>query len=193
MITRTRLVALVVVVALGMVACGGGGGTLDTGAGTTATTAEETTTTPSAEVALTQGTFPSGATAEYPADWGSFGTGMSGSLELVIPGTANVSLRDAAASEYIGGPMFSGAESAEGAFSVLAVWLGVEGATPQTFTSEGGREIIYAIADVNDAESLFAVTPSGDAYASVFAPSLSGPLSPDTVTAVLTALASLNP
>lgn len=197
MIAKTRLVLILVVVSLGMVACGGDGGTAapDTQAATTtAASVEETTTSAAAGATLTQGAFPSGATVEYPSTWTSYGVGAStGSLELAIPGTANVSLRDAAASEYIGGPMFSGAESAEGAFSVLAVWLSLDGVTPQTFTSDAGREVLYAVAEVNGAESLFAVSESGEAYASVFAPSLSGPLSPDTITAILTALASLNP
>jgi len=195
-IAKTRLAAVLGTIALGLAACGGDGGTgaPTTRATTTAAVVEETTTTRAVEAPLTTGTFPSGATVEYPGNWTSYGVGAStGSLELAIPQTANVSLRDAAASEYICGPMFSGAESAEGAFSVLAVWLSQDGITPQTFTSEAGREVLYAVAEVNGADSLFAVTESGDSYASVFAPSLAGPLSADTVAAVLEAFASLNP
>lgn len=190
---NARLAATLAALALGLAACGGGE-VAPTTAATTAAAVEETTTTQAATPQFTQGNFPSGATVEYPADWTSYGVGAStGSLELAIPGVANVSLRDAAASEYIAGPLFSGAESAEGALSVLAAWLGLEEAAAQTFTSEAGREVVYAVAEVNGAESLFAVVESGDAYASVFAPSLAGSLSPETITAVLTALASLNP
>jgi len=194
MITKTRLLALIVVVALGVVACGGDGGTLGTGAGTTAAPAEETTTSPPAEVALTTATFPSGATVEYPANWTSYGAGAStGSLELAIPQMANVSLRDAAASEYLYGGLFTGADSLEGAWSVMAAMLGVGDLEPETLTSADGRTILHAISPGDGVEMLLGLIESGDAYASVFAPSLSGPLSPDAITAILTALASINP
>ena len=193
MLAHTRLGIALLVVALGLVACGGDGSP-DTSAATTAAGVEETTTTQSTEAELTQATFPSGATVEYPANWTSYGAGAStGSLELAIPQTANVSLRDAAASEYLYGGLFTGADSLEGAWSVMAAMLGVGDLEPETLTSADGRTILHAISPGDGVESLLGLIESGDAYASVFAPSLSGPLSPDAITAILTALASINP
>ncbi|MBM3696192.1 MAG: hypothetical protein FJW79_09710 [Actinobacteria bacterium] len=197
MITRTRLGIALAVIALGLVACGGdGAGAAPTGgqATTTAAGVETTTTSQAAPAELTRATFPSGASVEHPADWISYGVGASsGSLELAIPQTANVSLRDAAASEYLYGPLFADAGSLPGAMASMAALLGVSDVTAETFTSDSGREILYATAEINGADSLFAVTASEAAYASVFAPSLAGPLSPDTVATILGVLASITP
>ena len=129
----------------------------------------------------------------HPAGWTSYGAGASGSLELAIPQVANVSLRDAASSEYLYGGLFTDADSLEAAMAVMAFSVGVTDVTPETFTSGSGRAALYAMADVNGAESLLAVTESDGAYASVFAPSLGGSIPPDAATAVLEALTSITP
>jgi len=195
MLAHTRLGIALLVVALGLVACGGDGSPGTSAAATsTAVTTTAAATTAATEAELTQATFPSGATVEYPANWTSYGAGAStGSLELAIPQTANVSLRDAAASEYLYGGLFTGADSLEGAWSVMAAMLGVGDLEPETLTSADGRTILHAISPGDGVEMLLGLIESGDAYASVFAPSLSGPLSPDAITAILTALASINP
>ncbi|MBN2113914.1 MAG: hypothetical protein JW785_07300 [Acidimicrobiia bacterium] len=197
MIAGTRLGIALLVIVLGLAACGGEGEeAAPTGSQATTSTAEAagTTTTQEAPAETTHATFPSGASVDYPADWISFGVGASsGSLELAIPETANVSLRDAAASEYLYGPLFADADSLPGAMDMLAALLGANDVVAEAFTSDGGREILYAIAAVNGAESLFAVTRSELAYASVFAPSLAGPLSPDTATTILRVFASITP
>jgi hypothetical protein len=190
-IARTRLVALIVLVALGLVACGGNGGTLDTGAATTAA-AEETTTTPPAEAALTRGTFSSGATVEYPANWISYGAGMSGSLELAIPQAANVSLRDAAASEWLYGPLWAETASLQEAWDLMAAGVGAPGLTTQTTTIDG-RTIMYAVDLVAGASTLMAVAEVDGVNVSLFAPSLDGTLSAGTVAAILSVFATLSP
>lgn len=95
MIVRTRLGIALLVIALGLVACGGdtdGAGPADTQATTTTAAIVNTTTSQPAEADLARATFGSGATVDHPADWTSYGAGFSGSLELAIPQTANVSL-----------------------------------------------------------------------------------------------------
>ena len=196
MMVRTRPGIALLVIALGLVACGAdgdGAGPADTQATTTTAGVQDTTTSQPAEAELTQATFASGATIDHPADWTSYGAGFSGSLELAIPQTANVSLRDAAASEYIYGPLFAEADSLQVAWDIMAASLGVSDAAAETLTSDNGREILYGTAEINGAESLFAVTESDGAYASVFAPSLAGPLSPDTAAIILGVLASITP
>jgi hypothetical protein len=197
MIARTRLGIALVVIALGLVACGGdgeGAAPTDSQSTTTGAGGEATTTSQAAPAELTRATFPSGASVDHPADWISYGVGASsGSLELAIPQTANVSLRDAAASEYLYGPLFAEVGSLQGAMDSMAALLGLSDITAETFTSVSGREILYATAEINGAESLFAVTESETAYASVFAPSLAGPLSPDTVAIILGVFASITP
>ncbi|MFH1329653.1 MAG: hypothetical protein ABIJ48_03190 [Actinomycetota bacterium] len=196
MIARTRLGIALLVIALGLVACGGdgdGAGPADTQATTTTAGVEDTTTSQPAEAELAHATFASGATVDHPADWTNYGAGFSGSLELAIPQTANVSLRDAAASEYIYGPLFAEAGSLQVAWGIMVASLGVSDAAAETLTSDSGREILYGTAEINGAESLLAVTKSEGAYASVFAPSLAGPLSPDTVAIIVGVFASITP
>ena len=196
MVARTRFGIALLVVALGLVACGGdadGVGPADTQATTTAAGSEDTTTSQPAETELVHATFAGGATVDHPADWTNYGAGFSGSLELAIPQTANVSLRDAAASEYIYGPLFAEAGSLQAAWDIMVASLGVSDAAAESITSGSGREILYGTAEIDGAESLFAVTASEGAYASVFAPSLAGPLSPDAVAIILGALASITP
>ena len=196
MVVRTRLGIAVLAVALGLMACGGEADEASP-AGSDATTAAVTQdtapTTQPAEAQITEASFASGATVHHPADWTSYGAGASGSLELAIPQVANVSLRDAASSEYLYGGLFTDAASLEGAMSVMAFSVGVTEPTLETFTSSGGRAVLYAVADVGGAESLLAVTESAASYASVFAPSLGGPIPPDATTAILEALASIAP
>jgi hypothetical protein len=201
MVVRTRLGIAFLAIALGLMACGGNGASPVDGDATTAaptTTApaqdaEGTTSTEPAQVQITKSTFASGATVEHPAAWTSYGAGASGSLELAIPQVANVSLRDAASSEYLYGGLFTDADSLEAAMAVMAVSLGPTDLALETFTSSAGRAVLYARAEVNGAESLLAVTGSAAAYASVFAPSLGGSIPPDATTAILEALASITP
>jgi hypothetical protein len=199
MVVRTRLGIALLAVTLGMMACSGAADEASpagSDATTTVAVAQDTaptTTTQPAEAQITESSFASGATVDHPADWTSYGAGASGSLELAIPQVANVSLRDAASSEYLYGGLFTDADSLEGAMSVMALSVGVTDPTLETFTSSSGRAVLYAVADVDGAESLLAVTESADAYASVFAPSLAGPLPPDATTAILEALASITP
>jgi hypothetical protein len=94
MIAGTRLGIALLVIALGMAACGGdadGAGPADTQATTTTAGSQDTTTSQPAEAELTRATFASGATVDHPADWASYGAGFSGSLELVIPQTTGQS------------------------------------------------------------------------------------------------------
>jgi len=195
MIAHTRLGIGLLVVALGLAACGGDGGEpADNQATTTSAGIELSTAAPPTETELTRATFPSGATVEYPANWTSYGAGAStGSLELAIPQTANVSLRDAAASDYLYGGLFTEADSLEGAWSVMAAMLGVSDLVPETLASADGRTILHAISPGEGVEMLLGLIESDGAYASVFAPSLAGSLSPDTVSAILDVLTSITP
>jgi len=196
MIAGTRLGIALLVIALGMAACGGdadGAGPADTQATTTTAGIEDTTASQPAEAELVHATFASGATVDHPADWAKYGAGFSGSIELAIPQTANVSLRDAAASEYIYGPLFAEAGSLQVAWGIMVASLGVSDAAAETLNSDSGRAILHGTAVINGAESLFAVTESEGAYASVFAPSLAGPLSRDTVASILGVFASITP
>lgn len=191
MSVKTRLGVTIAVVALGLTACGGDGATVDTGAATTAAV-EETTTSSAAAAELTTATFPSGATVEHPADWISFGAGMSGSLELAIPQTANVSLRDAAASEYLFGPLWTQTASLQQAWDMMAAGVGAPGLATQTTTIDG-RTIMYAVDLVAGASTLLAVADAEGAYVSVFAPSLEGTLSAGTVAEILPVFATITP
>jgi hypothetical protein len=188
---KTRLGATLAIVALGLAACGGEGGTIGTEATTTAAV-EETTASSAVPAELTTATFPSGVTVEYPADWISYGAGMSGSLELAIPGTANVSLRDAAASEWLFGPLWVETASVDEAWSLMAAGVGAPGLTTQT-TTINGRTITYAVDLVAGASTLLAVAEVEGAYVSLFAPSLDGTLSTGTVAEILPVFATIAP
>ena len=193
MVPRARLVIALVLVALAVAACGGGA-TAPTNAPATTTSAAgaETTTTTPATTELTTATFPSGATVEHPADWINYGAGMSGSLELAIPQTANVSLRDAAASEYLFGPLWAETASLQEAWDLMAAGVGAPGLTTQTTTIDG-RTIMYAVDLVAGASTLLAVAEADGAHVSLFAPSLDGTLSAATVAAILPVFAGITP
>ena len=191
MSVKTRLGVTLAIVALGLAACGGEGGTVGTEPTTTAAVAE-TTTSSVAVSELTTATFTSGATAQYPADWVSYGAGMSGSLELAIPGTANVSLRDAAASEYLFGPLWAQTASVQEAWDMMAAAVGAPGLTTQT-TVIDGRTITYAVDLVAGASTLLAVAEVQGGYVSLFAPSLDGTLSTGTIAAILPVFATITP
>lgn len=193
-----RRIAVVLALMAGLAACGGdddsGGASSsvpDTAATTTTAGAPETT----APASPVEGTLPSGATVTYPSSWTSYGAGFSGSLELGIPGTANVSVRDTAASEYLYGGLFGEADSLEGAFSVMSAIFEMEGMSIGDAESStvAGREMLAARVDKDGDEGLMAVTAFGDAYASVYAASTGGPLSAETVEAVLEVFATLTP
>jgi len=192
--TRTRLGMAILVMALGLAACGGDGATSPTDAPATTTSAAgaETTTTAPATTELTTATFPSGATVEHPADWISYGAGMSGSLELAIPQTANVSLRDAGASEWLYGPLWTQTASLQEAWDMMAAGVGAPGLTTQTTTIDG-RTIMYAVDLVAGASTLMAVAEVDGAHLSLFAPSLEGTLSAGTAAAILAVFATLTP
>jgi hypothetical protein len=198
MVVRTRLGIAALLVALGLMACGGESGVVTSVGGVVTTAAatrdaEGATSAAATETQIIRSTFVSGATVNHPADWTSYGAGASGSLELAITQVANVSLRDAASSEYLYGRLFTEAASIDEAMAIMANTVGVTDPTLKAFTSTGGRAILYALSDVNGAESLLAVTESEGAYASVFAPSLGGSIPPDATTAILEVLASITP
>lgn len=190
---RLGFAALAVVV--GLAGCGGDE---DGSEGSTTTTmgvvadSSATTATTTAAAPLTQTTLPSGFTVTYPSEWTSYGVGFSGSLELAIPGVANVSMRDAAASEYLYGPMLPDQESLQGAFAMFEFGMGDATIGETSVVVVEGREIL--IADVvNDGKAgLMAVTELGDSYASVYAESLATSLSPEAIEAILQVLASIS-
>jgi hypothetical protein len=189
------MIAVVSLLALGVVACGGddadGASSASTAAPTTSSTASETTTTG----APAEGTLPSGATVTYPSSWTSWGAGFSGSLELGVPGTANVSVRDSAASEYLYGGLFGEADSLEGALSVMSAIFEMEGLAIGDAESAavGGSEMLVAPVDNKGDEGLMAVMAFGDAYASLYVSSTGGPLPDDTATAALEVFSTLAP
>lgn len=193
-IRRLPVVIIIILLLVGLPACGGDG---DSGQGTstpptsaTTTSAVDDTTTAAAE-GTTQATFPSGAGVSHPSSWTSFGAGFAGSLELAIPGVANVSLRDAAASEYLYGPMLPDQATLEGAFAMMEAGMGGATIGEPTLTTVDGSDILAARVDNAGKEGVMAVMASGDSYASVYAESTGAPLSEDTVAAALRALASI--
>ena len=131
---------VVLILVLGLAACGGNEGAPGEPAPTTTKPPVESSITTTTEVAPPeQATLPSGAGISYPSGWTSYGTGFSGSLELAIPGVANVSVRDAAASEYLYGPQLPNSDSLEEAFSMFEAGMGDATIGETSLTTIDGR------------------------------------------------------
>lgn len=184
------LVLLLFVV--GLSACGDDDGGSGSTAGAEAA-AETSITTTTIAVTSTQGVFPSGATVMYPSNWTSYGTGFTGSLELAIPEVANVSMRDAAASEYMYGPLLPEQETLDGAFDMMEFGMGDATIGERTLGTVNGREILSASVVNNGKEGVMAVTVSGDSYGSVYSEALASSLPPEAVDSILEVLASMDP
>lgn len=194
--TRRRFGIVLTLLAVGLASCGGDGESDPAGAPPTTGDAVETTaptTTTPTEAAPTQSDLPSGVSVSYPSDWTSYGIGFSGSLELNIPGVANVSLRDAAASEYLYGPMLPEQETLEGAFEMFAFGMGTAEIGPAALTSVDGREILAADVVNGGNAGLMAVMELGGSFASVYAESPTDALPEEAIEAVLRVLASMTP
>jgi hypothetical protein len=184
--------SIVLVLVLGAAACGGDDdqtATTTEAAPTTVTTAAPATTAPAAP---TEGTLPSGATVSYPSSWTSYGAGFTGSLELGIPGVANVSVRDAAASEYLYGPQLPDS-TLEEAFGMMEFAMGSAAVGEAEAVTAGGAEMLTATVDNAGKDGVMAVAASGNSFASVYAESVGPPMTDETVEAVLLVLASLMP
>lgn len=199
---RTLTAPAVVLLLAGLSACGDDGGSDRDAAAASSSASSSTTTTEAADTSATtrpaadtptQAAFPSGAGVTHPSSWTSWGTGFTGSIELGIPGVANVSVRDAAASEYMYGPMLPDQETLEGAFAMMEFGMGSAAIGERSLVTVDGRDILHATVDNAGKEGVMAVMASGDSYASVYAESTGPPLSEDTVEAVLQVLASITP
>ena len=190
---RSSIAVVVLLLVAGSVACGGddadssGTSVPDTAATTTTAGVSEPPATP------TEGTLPGGATITYPSSWTSYGAGFAGSLELGIPGVANVSVRDAAASEYLYGPQLPDAASLEEAFGMMAAAMGSAEVGEAEQVTVDGEDVLTASVDNAGKDGVMAVMASGDSYASLYAESLGDPLTDDTIEAALEVLASLTP
>lgn len=184
--SRTAMMTIVgLVLMLGLAGCGGG----DEGvAATTAAPTTSTTPPPPTEV-----TLPSGAVVRHPSAWTSYGIGFAGSLELNIPGVANVSVRDAAASEYLYGPLLLEEESLDGAFSMFAFFMGGAEIGEPTLVDVDGHEMLTATVTNGGNAGVMAIMRSGAAYASVYAEAPTDTLPSDAVAAILQVLASITP
>lgn len=194
MTLHRRLGLVILAIVVGLAGCGGDEvGSEGRASTTTGGPVEGLVTTTIGAVSLTQNILPSGAGVTYPSEWTSYGVGFAGSLELAIPRVANVSVRDAAASEYLYGPMLSDQESLEGAFAMFEFGMGDAEIGETSLTTVDGREIL--VADViNDGNgALMAIAESGDSYASVYAESLATSLSPGAIESILQVLASISP
>ena len=174
--TTPGLLSLILILA----ACGGAG---------EATTSDASTTT--TVPALTRTTLPGGDSVAYPSDWISYGEGFSGSLELGIPGIANISIRDAAASEYLFGPQWPNSESLNDAFAMAE--FGFAGATvgEANPAAVDSVEIIWATVLIDGTDGVMAVARAGGSFVSLYAASTDGDLPRDTVDAILRVLASV--
>lgn len=189
-----RLGFVVLAVVVGLAGCGGdNGGSAGSAFTTTGGAVDSSVTTTTGAVPLAQTALPSGAGVSYPSEWTSYGVGFAGSLELAIPGVANISVRDTAASEYLYGPMLPEQESLEGAFAMFEFGMGDATIGATSVTAIDGREILTADV-VNDGKAgLMAITESGDSYASVYAEALATSLPLETIEAILQVLASISP
>jgi hypothetical protein len=166
----------------------GGGSSEDESPPTAETTVAATTATVAEPIDVTT---PGGATVRYPAEWVSYGEGFSGSIELGIPGVANVSVRDSAASEYLYARVFTDQDSLQGAFDVFSFMMaGVDIGPPRQVTVDG-RDMVVAETTNSGKAGLMGVVELGESYASVYAESIDTVLPPDAIDAILEVFASM--
>lgn len=159
------------------------------GGASEATTSDASTTT--TVPALTRTTLPGGDSVAYPSDWISYGEGFSGSLELGIPGVANVSIRDAAASEYLFGPQWPDTASLDEAFELAEFGFAGAAVGEASRTTVDGVEVIWAPVTIDGTDGVMAVAGAGGSSVSLYAASADGDLPGETVDAILRVLASV--
>mgnify|MGYP001829000058 CR=1 FL=1 len=193
---RARLVMAAAVMTLAAAGCGGDGD----GAVATSTTAPGETPAETSAPATTaaaaewvEATFESGVTVDYPSDWIDWGAGPNG-LGLTIPGTADLAVRDAAATGNLLGSMVSDQDDLAGAFDAIVFGMGLgETTVGETvgFTIDG-REILGAPLVYQEAGAYLAVTESGGSYAYVWTLATAGDLPQTAIDDSLQVLASIS-
>lgn len=110
-----------------------------------------------------------------------------------IPGVANVSVGDPAASDYMYGPMLPDQDTLGGASAMMESGKGSATIGEQTLTAVDAGDILHAGVGNAGKEGVKEALASGDSHASLYAESTGPPLSEDTVATVLHVLASITP
>lgn len=147
-----------------------------------------------ASMEMTEASFEdSGVTFMYPSGWTSWGAGNQGSLEFAYPNTANVSVRDTAASNNLYASAFGDAESLEAALEFASTQANNAEPTIEEYTSDGGRTVLYTIYEADGSGALLAATDAGDGtWVTVFASAMGEmDLSEDAINTVLMVAASM--
>ncbi|MCB9460531.1 MAG: hypothetical protein H6670_12840 [Anaerolineaceae bacterium] len=147
-----------------------------------------------ASMEMTEASFEdSGVTFMYPSGWTAWGAGNQGSLEFAYPNTANVSVRDTAASNNLYASAFGDAESLEAALEFASTQANNAEPTIEEYTSDGGRTVLYTIYEADGSGALLAATDAGDGtWVTVFASAMGEmDLSDDAINTILMVAASM--